>query len=438
MSLLARGSARRAVLLTGVSNLALPLSAVLTGPVLARALGPEGRGELAAVLAPVALVALLATVGLPEACTYLVATRRWTARRAARVGAVTALLVGVLAAVGLAVLAPVLLRQSPDQVPLLWSLCPLVPIFLAGSALRGTFQGVLDFGTIVTERWVSVLSRLGLVTVFAVFGWLTVTSAAWVTNGTALAALGVLVWRTQRLPLRTASEQGEPPPDGRGRSDLLRYGSRVWVGSLSVLLILRLDQVLMAPLTAAAQLGFYAVAVALAEIPSAVSSAVRDVVFSTSATRDDPAVAARACRTVLVVLGGLAVVMVVSTPLAVRLLFGVDFAPAAPMAQIMIAAAVPSGLAAVAGAGLFAMGRPGTLSIAQAAVAVVNTVLVLLLVPAGGGMGAALASLVAYVLLAAVTTSLFVRTSALPLRAVLVPRSGDVRGLLPSRRRAAG
>lgn len=436
MSLLARGSARRAVLLTGASNLALPLSAVLTGPILARALGPAERGELAAVLAPVALVALVATVGLPEACTYVVATRRWSARKAARAGAVMALCIGVLAAAGLAALAPVLLRQSPALVPLLWSLCPLIPIFLAGSALRGTFQGASDFGTINTERWVSVLSRLGLIVVFAIFGWLTVGSAAWVTNGTALAALGVLVWRAHRLSAKPAAGGAGQQPKDRPRADLLRYGSRVWVGSLSVLLILRLDQVLMAPLTAAEQLGFYAVAVALAEIPSAVSSAVRDVVFSTSATRDDPALAARACRTVLVVLGVLALVMVLCTPLAIRLLFGADFAPSVPMAQLMIVAAVPAGLAAVAGAGLFAMGRPGVLSIAQAVVAVVNIGLVLLLVPSGGGLGAALASLVAYVLLAAVTTALFVRTSSLPVREVLVPTLRDVRALLPSRRRS--
>src|SRR4051794_14105737 len=72
------------VRLTSV-NVAVLAMALLTGPIQARALGVQGRGELAAILAPVGLLPLVASVGL---ATY--------ATRAAAQGRAVDLLVGTL------------------------------------------------------------------------------------------------------------------------------------------------------------------------------------------------------------------------------------------------------------------------------------------------------------------------------------------------------
>lgn len=418
-----RSSGVRTIALTAASHLALPLSAVATGPVLARALGPDGRGELAAVLAPIYLAALLATAGLPEAATFLVASARRAARATAAAAATMAGGLGVLAAVAVVLTAPLVLRNSPENIPLLRTLALLLPLSLAGLALRGVVHGRSDFASLNAERWTSVLTRLVLIVALALAGALTVTSAAWATNGTALLAAGYLLWRARSLFRRTRDEADRSgPPWGA----LVRYGLRVWAGSLSVLLILRVDQVLMAPLAPAAQLGFYAVAVAVAELPAAAFNAVRDVAFSTSASRADPQVVARACRTAVAVLAPACLALVVIAPPVVVIFFGQDFAPAVPMVRVLFVAAIPSGLATVAGAGLLALDRPGRLGIAQAVVAVVNVAAVVALVPSLGGLGAALASLAAYTLLAVAAVLLFTRASGLGLREVLVPRVSDV------------
>lgn len=427
-----RSSGARTIALTAASHLALPLSAVATGPVLARALGPDGRGELAAVLAPIYLAALLATAGLPEAATFLVASGRRAARATAAAAATMAGGLGALAALAVVLAAPVLLRGSPENIPLLRTLALLLPLSLAGLALRGVVHGRSDFASMNAERWGSVLSRLVLIVALALAGALTVSSAAWATNATALLAAGYLLWRARRL---WRGEPGTERPSGTERSGLpwsalVRYGLRVWAGSLSVLLILRVDQVLMAPLAPTAQLGFYAVAVAVAELPAAAFNAVRDVVFATSAARADPHVVARACRTAMALLAPGCLALVVVAPPVVVVFFGQDFAPAVPMVRVLFVAAIPSGLAAVAGAGLMALDRPGRLGVAQAVVAVVNVGVVVALVPVLGGMGAALASLVAYTLLALAAVVLFTRASGLGLREVLVPRVADVSGLV--------
>ena len=436
-----RGSGARTVTLTALSHLALPLSAVATGPVLARALGPEGRGELAAVLAPVYLAALLATAGLPEAATFLVASGRRAARATAAAATTMAAGLGAVAALAVVVAAPLLLRNSPEHVPLLRVLALLLPLTLAGLTVRGVVHGRSDFASLNAERWTSVLTRLVLVVALALAGALTVASAAWATNGTALLAAAYLLWRGRRLWRRPGGAGAATLPSGarhagvdgseaaraaRPWGALVRYGLRVWAGSLSVLLILRVDQVLMAPLAPAAQLGFYAVAVAVAELPAAAFNAVRDVAFATSAARADPQVVARACRTAVAVLAPACLVLVLVAPPLVVLFFGQDFAPATAMVRVLFVAAVPSGLATVAGAGLLAMDRPGRLGVAQAVVAAVNVGAVVALVPPLGGLGAALASLAAYTLLALAAVALFTRASGLGVREVLVPTRADV------------
>src|SRR3954471_471766 len=77
-------SASRTLVWTTAANVALPVSAFITSPILARELGPHGRGEMAAVRPPSTLAVRVMTFGLPESRTYHVATRRLAAPAAAR------------------------------------------------------------------------------------------------------------------------------------------------------------------------------------------------------------------------------------------------------------------------------------------------------------------------------------------------------------------
>src|SRR5690606_5393360 len=63
-------------------------------------------------------------------------------------------------------------------------------------------------------------------------------------------------------------------------SSLLGYGARIWLGSLSGVVLSRIDQLLMVPLSNAGRLVLYAVAVTVCEAPVMLSSAMRNVVFS--------------------------------------------------------------------------------------------------------------------------------------------------------------
>lgn len=413
---------------TTLAALALPASAVITAPILARALGPEGRGEAAALLTPIALATLAFTFGLPEAVTYFVASRRASPQSTARLALGLGALAGVIAAGALILVQPLLLGKYPQTHALFRVLAATLPFNLAFMMLRYVAQGHNRFDLVRRERWASVLGRLALIVGLAIAGSLTVKAAVWSTHGTALAALLLLV---PILYVRTGRDA--PPIKAR---PLLRFGATTWIGTLSGLLILRLDQALLPPLASLRQLGYYAVAVALAEIPLTALYSVRDVSFTASAGRSDPAFVARVTRVVMLLAVPLAVVGIALAPVIVPLVFGHDFSPATHMSQVLFIALVPSAVATVLSAALFGAERPGAVSFAQIVALVVTVAGLFALVPPLGAIGAAWTTLAAYLVNAALIVVAVRRLTGLTLRDCFLPTIADAKDLLALVRRA--
>jgi O-antigen/teichoic acid export membrane protein len=413
-----RSSTSRTMVLTALTALALPASAVVTAPILARVLEPDGRGELAAVLAPLALGPLIFSFGLPEAITYYVASKKVAVLSAARVGVIMGACGGLVALIVLVATSPLLLDRHEDVQTLFVVLALTLPVVLGLTMLRYVAQGYDRFDLVRRERWFSVVSRVALIGVLALAGHLTVTSAAWATHGTGMLALLLL------FPiLRAGGRRREPRADPRA---LARFGARTWIGTLSGVLVLRLDQALLVPLAGARELGYYAVAVSLAEIPLGGLYAIRDVSFTASADRRDPEFVARVARMVTLISVPACLAGVAIAPAVVPFAFGDAFSSATPMTQILFLAMVPSAVATVLSAALFASNRPGLVSIAQSLALVVTVAGLFALVPEIGAIGAAWTSLAAYTLAAAVMSVAIARSTPLRLSDCFVPRRGDL------------
>jgi O-antigen/teichoic acid export membrane protein len=298
-------------------------------------------------------------------------------------------------------------------------MCLLVIWSMVLAAVRAFAAGRRRFDLTNAERWLSVISRLPLLVLVAILGGLTVESAALITYGTGAASMLVLL-----LVLRERSEPvGSTPLWGRR---LLSFGSQAWIGTIGSYLVLRVDQALIAPLVGVAQLGYYAVAVSLAEVPSTLQLAMRDVMFVTATDRNDPHLIARGSRVLLIVTTVLAVIGAVASPVALPLLFGADFRPAVRMAQILLVAGIPAGVTMVVGAGLMSSGRPRSRAIAQLVGLAVNVALLFVLVPPLGAIGASWTALISYTLIAAIVVVLFARHTPVKAHECVVPRRGDV------------
>src|SRR5947209_7913495 len=63
---------RRHALVSSGTSVALYALGALSGPLLARSLGPAGRGDVAAIMAPATVLSLVLSFGMPNAAAYFV------------------------------------------------------------------------------------------------------------------------------------------------------------------------------------------------------------------------------------------------------------------------------------------------------------------------------------------------------------------------------
>lgn len=392
----------QSVLQTSVGNLVPPVVGLVTAPLLAQALGVDGRGELAAATAPLLVATVATAFGLPEAVTYYVA-RRWRSERyLLRRAGWMLIAAGLLATAATAAAAPVLSGGNAHVADLIrLAMLALTPALLVG-LLRAVAAGHQAWWLVSVERSLgSVIRLLVLVCLFASHA-LTPVSATLALAVTHFA--GVVAYLLLPGVVRQAKLQAVPGPEQPSQAtglqassprpgSFLTYGLAIWPGALTGILLMRTDQILMIPLAGAYELGIYAVAVTIAEVSLVFNSAVKDVVFSAESFRQDNERLAATARisTVMTLLIGVGLSLVALW--AVPLFFGQDFTPAVPVVWVLLLGIVLGNPGTVAGSGLSARGRPGLRSLSTAVALAVNVLLLVLLVPVHGPLGAAWASL---------------------------------------------
>ncbi|WIB28091.1 oligosaccharide flippase family protein [Curtobacterium sp. MCSS17_015] len=406
-----------------LGNLAGPAAGLASAPVLAQTVGVEGRGTVAAVSAPIVLAALIAGFGIPEAVTYHVARSARTIRGLRRDAALLAATTGAVGSLAVASSATLLL-QDPEAARLLavLAISAIVPAVLIG-VLRAHAAGLGRWGLVSLERTVGPVLRLVAFLILQSYGRLDAGTAAVVMVTAPLAAGVVYLVRCDRP---RGANTGEAP----GRRSLLGYGARAWLGTLAGTIVMRLDQVLMVPLASAQQLGLYAVAVTVSELPLVVTSAVREVMLTTDARRRDDQSLARAARMATATSAVTAACLCGSAPWWLPVLFGEGFTDALPPALILAAAVVAGVPGSVAGAALGARGLPHLRSASLCVAALVNAALLVALVPVSGAVGAAIATVACNSVGGWVNVAHLIRKSSLRWRDFLLPSVDDWRTLV--------
>jgi O-antigen/teichoic acid export membrane protein len=182
----------------------------------------------------------------------------------------------------------------------------------------------------------------------------------------------------------------------------------------------------MTPLSSAYQLGLYVVAVNVSELPLIINRAVRDVTFVTDAHESVDtrlAASARISTAACTIAGlGLGLTMMWWLPA----LFGQEFAGSVPIAAVLLAGVIIGTPGSIAGAGLSARGRPGLRSISLVIACVGNVLLLLVLVPTWGAMGAAWATCAGYIATSLLNLFFLKRLFGIPMRSFYGVRRSDL------------
>lgn len=352
-----------------VAYAAMPAAGIITAPILAHALGPTGRGQLAGVLQPLTLASAVAAVGVPSAVTYFI-SRGYSVRKVLSVAIKVALTMTLLVGTALVVYSgPIAAQLHTDRGLMLLIWTAFLPSAII-SIRRGHIQGLRRYGALDLERMIGAGVRVAMLLVLWLIGVRSVIVFAGAYMLAGLSASSVL-----RLPRR--SDGGDIPPTRSGLTgkSFLSYSMLSAFGTIAATMSARLDQAIMPAVVAASELGYYSVAVSVAEISTIITTVItRNVLAEVAGGVSSQAV----IRSTL--LGGLAqgaliAAILVSLPYVVPIVFGRDFGPAMELIRILLLGAFISYWANVASTYLGGLGKPGYSSLGQAAAALVTATL---------------------------------------------------------------
>lgn len=351
-----------------IAYAAMPAAGIVTAPILAHALGATGRGQLAGILQPMTLAAAVAALGVPSAVTYFIG-RQYPPGKVIRLAVIVALIMTFLVGSSLFLYSARVAEQlDTNRIFLLLIWAAFLPSALI-AIRRGHIQGLRRYGALDLERMLASGFRVGAIVLLWIIGVKSVIAFATVYMIAGLGASAVL--RLPRNPdasntLRRGS--GNIIPEFTGVS-FFSYAILSAFGAIAATVSARLDQAIMPAIVATNDLGYYSVAVTVAEVPGIITAVLTRNVLAEVAGGIHTKSVLR-----LILLGGIAqialtIAILASLPYAVPIVFGGDFAPAVALIRILLLGTFIGYWANVAAAYLGGLGRPGYNSLGQAAAA---------------------------------------------------------------------
>jgi O-antigen/teichoic acid export membrane protein len=380
-----------------VARIGALVSLALATLLVAWAGGPTAVGiyTLARVLP--GLVGVVMAAGLPGAITYFLAGPDRDDRRLPLTVVAMALAGGVAGTLLWAAASPLLgaalLPNLSIALVLLTGTTVLTQLLVATA--KSCAQGSDDLpgaNRVILNEEFMFLPAYGALWLVGVDGYAGAIAGLLVAD----VATFLLAWT--RLARRGFFQDARRPSPELARR-VASYGVRAQLGGVIFLLNLRLDFILLQLLAGPAVVGIYAVASKFAELVKVPGTALTYVLYPRYA-RAGPGQASHQARTLLpraaLVTCAAVVPLAAAASLIIPLAYGSDFEGAVIPAQIILLGLCLEGVTGVVTGFLYGVGRPGLNSWAMGAGLVVTVGLDLLLIPAFGATGAAVASATAY------------------------------------------
>ncbi len=401
----------RVALLTVTQAIEMALGLV-TGIIVARILGPAGKGLVALAYTLPVMISSLGNLGIGEAAVYFSKSEDETARGLPILLLFFSLAAGLIYAAAVMVAWPIIGATAWKGLtyPMAVVSILLVPIEMLRLNLGGFIFGRgrirIYCAAIIADAVVTLGMTIYLIAAgYGVWGAIVAQVAGELTPG--LVYL-VAAWTLPDLRPRLI------PHLGTARS-VLGYGFRQWTGTLATSVNLRLDYFLVNWLLGPSAVGIYSISTRVAEIVLAAPDALRKVWFArvaaehheiapTPATAEAPAPSSQAGFARTKRLAGQVTKMVawmvplyaVLASVGIVVLYGPRYIPSIPPFLALLPGVCALAIAAPFSGSLAGTNRPGAVSRAAWVAVIATVVLDLTLIPLINVMGAAVASSVAY------------------------------------------
>lgn len=395
----------------------------VTNWIVARHLGPEGKGLLSFLAYTLFVATTLGGLGLQTAAIHHLGKRRFAEGTISSVQVALGLAAGLVTALAVQLLLPHLQGRMDLTPDLRGALLPVIVLAVVGLNLSGLLLGR---GDIQTLNWIQALTptvwTAGAI-LFIAF-WKEGAVAAgfvWVSAQVFTPAI-LLLWVALRVR-----------PTRQGFADCargsLRFGMEAYLANLVWTLVLRIDGFMLGAIAGAASMGIYSIAVLLGEmlwyLPRSLTFALNPRIAQ--ATRKDAvALTLRSSRSAFAItLAGSVVVILVARPL-LPFVFGDAFRAAYLPLVCLLPGIVANAIASPLSLFLTQQaGRPRDNAWISGIALAINIGLNLIWIPRFGPTGAALASSVAYSFVAILTSLRVRREEGFSWRGLLLPGRED-------------
>ncbi|MDQ2857055.1 MAG: oligosaccharide flippase family protein [Candidatus Eremiobacteraeota bacterium] len=371
-----------------LSRLSILVVNVATGIIVARTLGPAGRGAAAAMtLWPLVIPALL-TLGVPTALRYKIRRQPDAAAEffAAAI-AVGGVLGAVAAVTGYAIVPHVLAHYPPTVVGFAQWMMLFAPLMLFNATLQAFYESQGDFRRSNAMIYIPpILTLVGLAGLY-LFHRLSPYAVALVYEVPfALMTIATLVSlrRYLRTPKRVIDRIGS----------LLHYGFRAYGIDILNTLATQIDQAMVVGLLSVSNFGLYAVAVNGSRVLTVLASSFNSVLFPRASgleASDAVLLVTRSARIVFASTSLAALAFVLALPVLISLAYGKEYAAVVGVTRWLTIAALFAATTATLSQAFMATGRPGVVTLLQSAGICATVPLMLLLIPKHGLVGAAYA-----------------------------------------------
>ncbi len=398
---------------------------MLTGVMVARTLGPNGRGELAAVLTAPYVFGWLLGMGCGKAVTFFLSRNPTGGAQLFTSWLVFMLPISAIAvSIGEFSLPWLLSAQSIETLSLARLYVPTIVLVMLSDLVLGLVLGGQDFLYFNVMSFVQPAGVAALYPLLWLSGHFTVASAV-----VAQAAMAVVMLAAATTHVVRRHGLAWPNVDIWRRTFwyALRAHGEVVSGTISQ----RLDLLIIPAFLTASSVGFYAIATNVSWIVVSVSGALSTILMPAAAHRGESGrslviKSLHATFVIGTVLGG---GLFLFADTAIRIVYGAEFLESALPLRILLPGALAYAGACVFINGLYAENRPFTATLAQALGMVVTVAGLLSFLRLGGILAAAIVSTAAYFLVFATAGILYRHAAGLKWHA-FVPHLSDARAIL--------
>ncbi len=407
---------RQRVLAPMSFDAAILVTNLATGIIVARALGPSGRGELAATLLVTQIAAWIFSMGSSEAISYFQARKPEDGPKLLSSWLLVTLPLSALGILVTELMLPVIFAAQTDAaIDLARIYLLVIPVIAYQQIFSGMLLGDHDFLYYNITRFLYPALAAVIYAACLIFDAFSVETAL-IANGAAMAvALAISVYRSLR-------RHGLTRPDTALLRHTFKYGVKAHAGSTAGLVNARLDLIVIPAFLSAASVGLYSIATNVTSIITTLTGTVALMALPIAAREQGaPRPILVTLQTALGISLALAIPLAILAPVLLGVVYGDEFESAAKALRLLLPGAVLGAGVNVLAAGLLAANRPLTVSIASGLAAALSIGGLIVFLPVGGIVAAAIVTSIVYFVEFTVMAELYRRAVGIGWRHFLKP-----------------